>query len=441
MRNLGRLLRHIPFMLLIVVSTSAFAQSSSATDAQAHFNAGTQAFKSGHYREAAGEFELARHAGMENAALWYNLGVCYYRLGQYDRSETAFRRTAHYEAMAPVAYYNLGLIDVRRGRIAQARGWFKRAHDDTYDPKLLALASHMLVQTERRERKHKAWTSILYASLGRDDNVTLENTPLARATGKSDTFAELFASTRGVLAGQSTNGLLVKANAYRLAYQNMSQFDMTVLSAGLFAAHPLGDWGAEAGARYSHSSLGGTDYLGTSSLSLAATDNLSVTTRVRLRYRYYHDSALNNRYDYLNGNVHDLRAEGRWLLNKGRRVRAFYRLEIENRNDLRTATTFTSFSPTRQTVHVDLTLPLAVKWDADGTLEYRRSRYADASVLAGGRSTRREDNRWRERLTFMRQLNRRAALRLQYMHTNNDSNIATYSYSRNVLSAAVEYIF
>jgi hypothetical protein len=343
--------------------------------------------------------------------------------------------------MAPVAYYNIGLVELRRARRPQARVWFEKAFNETHDPKLRMLAAHMLQGPAKAERSRDRWAGFLYADLGHDDNVTLENTSLAQASGKSDVFAELFAAARGVLSGKRRDGMLLKAYAYNLKYNSQSQFDMTVLTAGLYGTRPFGRWDGEAGAYYTHSTLGGGGYLGITGLSLQATHEISPTARLRLRYRYHRDSALNNRYDYLNGNVHDLRAEGRWLLSKGWRVRAYYRLVIENRNDLRTTTTFASFSPTRHTVHVELTLPVAVKWDATGMLEYRRSHYADANVLASGQSTRRQDNRWRERVSFTRQLNRQAALRFQYTHSNNRSNIAAYTYSRNVVSAAVEYVF
>lgn len=437
MRSLARLSRHVLLILLAAGSASALAQ----TAVQSQFETGRQAFQAGHYREAVRAFEQARDAGMNTPALWYNLGVCYYRLGEYDKSESAFRRTARFKAMAPAAYYNLGLIELRRERTEQARSWFERARDNTQDAKLRTLASHMLERIARGELAQKAWTGILYAGLGHDDNVTLENTALAQATGKSDTYAELFASTRGVLSGARRDGVLLKANAYRLSYNNQTQFDMTVLTAGLYRTKPIGDWDGEAGAYYTHSTLGGHGYLGMTSLSLQATNYPSRTTRLRIRYRYHHESALDSRYNYLDGNVHDLRAEGRWLLDNGRRLRAYYRLEIENRSDLRTATTFTSVSPTRHTAHVDLTVPVAEGWDVNAMAEYRRSRYADANVLTTGQSIRREDDRARARLRLTRQFNPRTALELQYTYTDNSSNIATYTYSRHVVSAALQYLF
>jgi len=436
MRSLVRLSRHV-LLLLTFLAAPAIAQST----AQSDFDTGTRAFKAGHYEQAARAFEQARRAGMDTPALWYNLGVSYYRLGDYDKAETAFRHTARYQRMAPAAYYNLGLIELRRGRADPARRWFERARDDTQDDKLRTLAAHMLERAARREHAHKDWAGILYAGLGHDDNVTLENASLNQTTGKSDTFAELFASTRGILNGTGRDGLLLKANAYALKYNSQTQFDMTVLTAGLYRTKPIGEWDGEAGAYYSHSTLGGHGYLGIASVSLQATDYVSRTTRVRLRYRYHHESALDSRYNYLDGNAHDLRAEGRWLLDNGMRLRAYYRLQLENRADLRTATTFTSVSPTRHTAHVDLTLPVAERWDLNTMVEYRRSRYADPNLLAGGQHTRRDDDRTRARLRLTRELSPQASLEFQYTYTDNQSSISTYTYSRNVVSAAVQYLF
>ncbi|MEJ2061070.1 MAG: tetratricopeptide repeat protein [Gammaproteobacteria bacterium] len=430
------------FVLLIVVLLPGRAFAATADQ---YFESGKAAFQRGEYRQAAQAFEQARQAGMDTAAVHYNLGVTYYRLEDYLRSEAEFQKVARYPKMTAIAHYNLGLVKLRQGDTEVARGYFRRVYAETDDAKLKELAARMLdrVDTTTRRAAGKRWIGAVFAGIGHDDNVTLENTNLGTGTGvsgKSDNFLELFGTVNGVLHGKREDGLLLKASAFRDDYFDLNSYDFTLVNLGLFKTLPMGSWNGEFGGYTTFSHLGSKNYLRTLDLSAQGTHYFSSRSRLRLRYRYHDISSLDSVYDYLAGYAHDFMAEGRWFFDSVQ-LRAYYRLDIENRNDYRTSTVFYSYSPTRNTVHADVTWLLPDRWSLNAGADYRNSRYADSNILSTGEVVRRDDDRVRATLRLTRQLTRRADAFLRYEYKDNHSNIAVYSYTSNVVMGGAEYLF
>lgn len=433
-------------LMTLLTSLPVLAQE---TRADSYFAQGKSAFKAGQYQRAAEDFERARRAGMTGPAVSYNLGVAYYKLGRYQAAELAFRETARYRGMRDLAHYNLGLVSLKQGNRAQAESWWRQTFNETRDPKLKALAASRLESlSPRREsvrqtgsRAPERWLGLLSADIGHDDNVTLENNALAGASGKSDNFIELFGYLQGLLSGELRNGVLLKASVYRLEYNSQTAYNMTVLNAGLYKTLPLAHWRSETGVYFTDASLGGSDYLRSWNLSFDARRQLTAGPRLRLRARYHKFDAQSAVYDYLSGNSVDLRAQARWKWAGRRSLRAYYQLDLNNRNDLRVGNTFSSFSPTRHTLYLSYAQPLTVNWRFEGMLEYRTSRYADDYILAGGAHVQRTDDRTRFGAQFTRALARNTDLVLDYKHTRNSSTLNQYSYSRNVFTAGIQYLF
>lgn len=440
-----RFSRPVSWILLCALMWVAVPAMAKDGDAARHFTLGKTAFQAQHYRQAASEFERARRAGMKGPAVSYNLGVSYFRLRDYPRAAQAFRETARYRSMRALAHYNLGLVSLRQGDKAQAQVWFQSAFDETQDAKLKALAASQLNGLVRTRRAANAtsdrWLALVSADLGYDSNVTLANNALAGASGQNDFYAELFAYAQGVLSGESDNGVLVKASAYRLEYNTQGAFNMTVLNAGLYKAFPLGAWHSEAGVYLGDATLAGNDYLRNYSAIFDTRRRFNKGPLLRLRLRYHNYTAQNPTYDYLSGNSEDARVEGRWSWSGKRRLMAYYQLDMNNRNNLRRGSTFSSFSPTRHTVHVSYTRPIAPRWTLEGQLDYRTSRYSDDYVLTSGARVQRDDKRTRAGVELTHALSNKADLVFDYHYTRNSSSLSVYSYTRSVITAGVQYLF
>ena len=429
------LIHRLVILILLSVTLPLVAAETTAND---YFEQARQAFKKGDFALAVQEFKKAQQAGMDNAALHYNLGVSYYRLGDYRKAEAAFLRTARFRRMAPVAYYNLGLVKLRQKQNEAAASWFQKTIDTTTDKKLRTLAERMLRNTQT---KHAGWDGYIYAGIGYDDNVTLDNDTLTNVSTRADNFLELYGSVHRVLSGSRKQGLLLKANAYASYYYWLNNYNIMEMKGGLYKTLPLDAWSNETGVYATYTTLGGHRYLASANLSVTSKRRLSPAYRLRFRLRLHAIEAMQSRYDYLSGSRLDFRTEGRWYRNNGGSLRAYYQLDINNRNDYRAGTVFSSYSPTRHRLRLDYSFSPLSGWLVRAGGEYRLSRYNDANVDSSGRIIRREDNRKRALLELTHRLNRQADILLEYSYTDNNSTINRYSYRRNMWMGSLQYLF
>ena len=166
---------------------------------------------------------------------------------------------------------------------------------------------------------------------------------------------------------------------------------------------------------------------------------LTESTRLRLRYRFSRIEA-EAPYEHLTGSRHRMAVEGRYRGPLD--ARAGYELEYNDREDLSTATSFTSVSPTRHEVFAEAEYPFGSAWEAEGKVEYRYSRYHDANTdAATGLDRIREDGRLRLQATVSRELPWQLEAFGEYEYTDNDSNIAGYDYTANVYRIGLERFF
>lgn len=423
--------------LLIIMLLAVSTAVSAATNNQ-YFEKGMKAFKSGSYEQAVDAFEQARKAGMEVPAIYYNLGVSYYQLGNWAKAEEMFLRTSRFADMAPLAYYNLGLVNLKKGDNNEAKLWFAQVITSTDDPRLEKMANDQLGKLKQVK---EAWLTFLSAGGGYDSNVTLDNDTLTSVSSQSDYFLELFGLTRGVLQGTSDDGVILKASLFGDIYRTETDYNLIEGNVGIYKTFPLSDWRNEAGGYVTYSTLGGDGYLQSGNLSLATKKNFSKQFRLRMRVRLRHLTAIERQYSALDGNAQDFRIEGRWVINPYNRVRTLYQFELNDRNGSETATTFSSLSPTRNTLKAEYTRLLGEDWTMRLSGEYRNSSYSEDNIEADGTVIKRNDDRLRGYLEFSRILDKNINLSLEYTYTDNQSNIDRYSYSKNVFMANLQFLF
>ncbi|MEW8508213.1 MAG: tetratricopeptide repeat protein [Candidatus Thiodiazotropha sp.] len=394
------------------------------------FQQAMEAFKAGDYPQAREGFERAEYLGMAKPSLYYNLGVVHFKLEHWEKAIAAFRKTAGYPKMAPLAYYNLGLVKRKQNDFEAARGWFELTLKTTQDAKLTRLAKHALTGLPRRRPN---WNSYLSLGVGHDDNVTLESDSLAVASEESDSFYELFGFTQGVLSGSHRDGLLFRGSLFGDFYSELSDYSLVEMNLGLYKRFPLQNWNSEGGIYATYSTLGGDRYLSSGNLLFDTRRNLTQRLTLRFRLRLKSIRSLDTSSEGLEGNAIDLRTEGIWSMGgTGGRIRSYYQLELNDREDIETSTSFTSFSPTRHTLYLGYRLAFASHWQLKTSGSYRRSRYDDENVDSAGIPATRID----KRKSFSCELSRKRLWRdlqlaLEYRYTDNDSSLDNYSYNRN----------
>jgi tetratricopeptide (TPR) repeat protein len=409
-----------------------------AIAAETHFTRGVAAFQQGDYRQAAARFEAARETGLDTPALHYNLGVSYYRLGRFGASAAAFERLADDPTNRGLAHYNLGLVALARDRPDLAREHFETARDAAGDERIRRLAGQRLAELGRPASPRR-FSALASASLGYDDNVTLAPDEFVATSDADDTFLQYLAAGTFQLRGDRHDGFQLKGSLLGFDYFDLDDFDQTYLRAGVEWDRRWNGWDTDLAAYADWVYLDGDRFETVITGEAEGLRRLTERTRLRLRYRLSRIEA-EAPYDYLTGTRHRAAVEGRYSARVDARLG--YELAYNDREDLGTATTFTSVSPTRHQLFAEMAYPFAATWRAEAEVAYRLSRYHDANRDSGtGLDRVREDDRIRLQAGLNRDLPWRLRAFAEYARTVNDSNIAAYDYTANVYRVGVERFF
>lgn len=428
-----------PLMFVFILFVSPL--QAVAETAEEAFQRGVTAAADGDYQAALRWFTQARDQGLNQPRLEYNLGVANYRLGRLQVAREHFERLALAPGYAAIAHYNLGLIANKAGDESAAITWFRRARDEAKDSDLRRLCATALQRLGVKEKVSSSprGFAFAYALVGYDSNVKLTSDLLPQTTGRDDTYAEVLAGGNVWLRGNSLSGLRLSLNANLQKYQDLTDYDYGQFQLVLHGYRRIARWHLRAGASWNESYLGGEKYLRTVSGELRGRYRLSDSDQLRLRYRYSNLRASNDIYDSLGGQRHQLRAGLRHGMG-AHRLTAYYQVDLNDRNDRRTASSFTSTSPTRHGVRLIMDLRLAEAWRARLQGRYRFSHYNDPSDTAGGPVTR-EDHQWRLGGRLAYQLAKDWELESQYLYYDNRSNIDAYTYHRHLVSLGVSRYF
>jgi hypothetical protein len=273
---------------------------------------------------------------------------------------------------------------------------------------------------------------------GYDDNLIDPSDELSSNQG--DGFYELFALASGPVVGAYNDGIRLDLSAFAIRYQEIDAYDMNFLRGGVSGVKQLGAWQGRLGLELERSTLGDDNYLGGIHL-LVSSERIFSDKRLRLRFRASDFTALEEVYDPLEGQRYQFDAELRRKIARQRHWRIAYQLEFNNREDLTTPTTFTSYSPIRHNLRLAGEIPLASKWTLGGDLRYRFSRYNDDNLSSDGNSVRREDIQHQATLKLRYALSTSWEAQLEYSYTSNDSSIDGYDYDRNLYLLGISALF
>lgn len=415
------------------------------------FQQGMDAAAAGKYDQAVTYFQRAKKAGSKRPALDYNLGVAYFKLGNYEPAREAFLRLTDEPEFKQLAYFNLGLTANKAKDEKAAIAWFQRAYSSGGDANIKTLSAQALQRLEAKPRKSaasakKPWSGFVAAQLSHDSNVTLVNDDLAGPTSESDNALEVFAAADRRLQGGADDGLQLSLSADTQMYEKNSQYDFSFLHAGVLRYGRLQGWQTDFGMSWDEIYFDGRKYQRVINAEAQGRYPLSKgkqtgDKQLRLRYRLSRIQATDGLYDYLDGWRQQWRA-GVWARDGERRYKVYYQLEMNNRDDFtNVAGGFTSFSPTRHTLLMAASMPVAPRWSAGADVRYRYSVYNDANDLTGGGQKTRADNQYRLGTQLTYALAKNWEFEAGYGYTNNDSNIAGYTYRRSLVTAGVNWFF
>lgn len=431
-------------LLLFACLSLPFAGALSAPGSDT-YRQGVIAFKNGDYRVALEKFENAKSAGDTSPNLLYNLAVTHYKLGNYGQAEALFAQLAKKPDWEYLARYNLGLTLEKRGTRAEAVNQYQKVVRESDQSRLRYLARKRLeaLAAPVPERAQRDWAALLSLAGGTDDNVIAFPEQLQQDPSQGeDNFTELLAYGHAYLAGVPGNGMRLYGTLYRRAYSELDFLNVDMFSAGLLFDQPLGAWELEYGANFISTRIDGEALTTETQLQLGLSRDVR-GHEYQLRYRYGAVSA-GDLYPQLEGSVQ--RFEASWQRRTSDwHVRARYRLEINDRDDLNTGSEFFSYSPTRQAVELIADRWFTPRWAAGIGLGFASSSYPDANTLTDvdgqTKTAKRETDQTEYWLRTHYDLTDSWRAGAEYRRTDQSDNFELYTYERSVLKLSLEYLF
>ncbi len=441
----GETMRQRAYALLALVSGFHFCSLAQAAPSD-DYRSGVGAFGNGQYEQALRHFTDARNGGMNTVTLHYNLGSTYYRLGRFNQALEQFALIADDAAWGALAHYNMGLIEEGLGREVAAREQYRIAYDRARTPKVKALAAAKLEafpDASAANATDDSWSGLLSLSGGHDDNVLLSDSQSTLGTSnQNDGFAELQAYASRYVSGGFEHGWRLDLGGYYRSYFKQNDYNLGVANARIQYSRLFTSWYLESGGKI-EAQTSGNQYLatvGTHSLQgMHAAGPLVL--RVRNDFSYYNPGS---GYDFIGG----------WQNRSGidltrrsprARFRVGYELEVNRRKDNSQGSEFTSYSPLRHRLYVDVRRDFATHLQVDARVDYRSSRYADPNlVLTTGSvltSAKRKDDRFSGSLRLTYRPGTRWKWFADYQQAENDSNFDQYAYGNGQISLGVESTF
>lgn len=420
-----RLSSHIVFRPLSI--TAIFIclawHNNALADVSMLFNQGADFFEQGDYQKAASRFEQARQQGLKSPALLYNLASSYYKLKRYDIAEKYFLKLRKLPKMRTLAEYNLALTAEKQQQKNKARRYLQSVIQNSNNAGLTKLAKAKLQHTPPVSKTYSLYTSL---NMGQDSNINIAE---INATSLSDTFNQVIVSANYLLSRQKSSGWFADLSYYQLQYANESLFDNSELAYGISKRQKLNKWSFKYALQQARSTYGGADYQSILRLNFYAYYRLDKKQRLNFSYRY-NDITSKTTSTALQGSRQYLKGEYRYYSGHSSQ-KLSYELELNNRED----STSSSFSPTRHRIRYQHSHYFDNHWRLIGELDLRQSNYPTIAAES------RRDTRIRASLSANYRFSKTLKFKSRYSYTDNQSNIPTDSYTKQLFTIGLSKLF
>ena len=415
-----------PALLLLVFLVTGTAGATTREEANAFFLQGVEAFRNDDFLSAREHFRNARCLGMDSPGLYYNLGVASYRLNEFSEAEEAFSSLQDNQAWRGLAFYNIALIAERQDNTQRARELYRAAWQ-TGDGRVSYLAEQAL---ERLGDKAPPYAVFLSLSLGHDGNVTFS--PEQSSADDADQFANLYINARYDLSPDWH----LEGSIYSRRNAAINEFDTSFYDVAARRSKQYGAWYGTQGGKITTQFLDGeryqTAYGGGVFFWRPLTESQLLGTGMDIDR-----IEAGNNFEYLDG--WRVRGHLRWVtaVSAGQ-LQSSYRMEFNDRSDLRSDENFASFSPLRHRARLSLRYPINL-WTVTSTVSYEHSHYQRRYRIDDDAIQRKDDA-----LTFSMRADRYVrtnwVLFGQVDYTDNHSSLETNRYQRHEFQLGMELL-
>jgi len=416
---------------------------------RAYLGLGIVLYNQERYREALANLALAEKASTTEALVYYYQGLTHYKLAEYQQVPPRFMRamtlgpdlssSAHY--YSGLAYYQQGILDEARAEFEEAQ---KLEPESEFGRSATAYLEQIRAGTPIRRKKR--WDLTFSISSQWDDNVVLLPSgfsPPAGPTGISQNSdyrtalylrGEVRAFEQGPFVGGASYAL------YQSFHRTLSGFDIESHAPTFFVQHTTGPVQTRLQYIYDYALVGRSPYLIAHSIAplITVRESPTLITQVLLKYedldfqdgRFLFNS-FRDGHDWLAG------AMQYWFFTRTiGHVRVGYTYDeyiTAGKNvSLAAQASPADWAYRGHKASVGVSLPPFYKTTLDAGFDYYVQLYDNANSFSPGGAAFRTDKIFNYYATAMRKLTDHFSLGLQYVHTDDNSNVAVFKYKRNI---------
>lgn len=377
----------------------------------------------------------------------YNIAVCHYKLNQWRKALNLFDQLYTIEPHNDLVHLNLILTLIKLNEDSAALNHLELLSKIAQSDAIAALAyqKHINLSNKIKQKEQSSHYNqwLLTASLfkGSDDNINTIIDDIQTQT--SDTYTEATASIGWYSSANIDNSWFVDFTTYASMYDESEIYNVNVYDAGLkrnIELSPAIQF--HIGARIDNTSIAKEGYLQSYNTSIGGRYNASQNDIIFVDIRAQKSDALSDIYEGLAGT--SVRVRGQYTKKLGRhRFRLKYRLDNENKNDSEIETInenaiFTSYSATRHSISGEWRYRFKA---FDFLLEnsYKTSTYHDEHLFFNGTGGLREDTKYTLFAELGYNINYNWTISLNGTTIKNESSLARYDYTQNLISIGISW--
>ncbi len=416
---------------------------------RAYLGLGIVLYNQERYREALDSLALAEKASPNEALVYYYQGLSHFKLAEYQQMPPRFLRamtlgpdlssSAHY--YSGLAYYQQGILDEARAEFEEAQ---KLQPESEFGKSAAAYLEQIKTGVPIQQRKR--WDLIFSVSSQWDDNVVLLPSGFSPPAGPTGISRSSDYRTALYLRGEARafeQGPFVAGASYALYqsfHRTLSAFDVESHTPTVFVQHTAGPVQTRLQYIYDYVLVGRSPFLLAHSIAplITVRESPTLLTQVLLKYqnldfkdgRFLFNS-FRDGHDWLAG------AMQYWFFAKTTghvRVGYTYDEYITAGKDVSLAGTASAadWAYRGHKASVGVSLPPFYKIILDAGFDYYVQLYDNANSFSPLGDVFREDKLYNYYATAMRRLTDHFSLGFQYVHTDDNSNIAAFKYKRNI---------